>query len=94
MNMLRRCWLPFLLAAAASFANDWATALSAAEKNAESGAEPQPATIKFSAAPSAVQKTFRDEAAGAKIETLTQQSADGASFFLAYAPIDGKKLRD
>src|SRR5262245_41190274 len=46
--------------------------------------------LKFSEAPAAVQKTFKREASGAKIETVKKQDEDDKTIYSAEVTIDGK----
>ena len=52
----------------------------------------QETTIKFSEAPEAVQKTIKEEAKGATVDTLTKEVEDGKTTYEAEnVTIDGKK---
>jgi hypothetical protein len=84
-----------IFSTASFFSSGWGGLLSAAEKPAaekptDKAAQSDAATLKFADAPAAIQKTFRDEAPNAKIETLTKATDDSGTAYLGYATIDGK----
>ena len=63
-------------------------ALRAADDKSKGKEGDQPGVIKFSTAPAAVQKLFKEETKNAKIELLGEgKSADGKAFYKAIVPI-------